>query len=116
MIPESDEEKYERLTNLAMMFAKLDERSHQNQKQLDRIETMLTNHIDDEEKTFITWNSSLNTFKETVETKIHDSIDPIAHDLIRYKAIIAFLSSALAILIVVINVFKEQIIHWIGYH
>lgn len=111
-----ENEKYERRTELAMLVAAVDERTKQNQKQLDRIEHILTTHIDEEEKTFNVLNSSMVAFRDAIETKIHDAIDPLKNDIIKYKGILGFITASVGGIVVVVGVFKEAIIRWFTGH
>lgn len=102
-------DEVERRAILAAKVATLEERSLQNQKQLDRIEATLLKHSGDEEDILRDINKSLVTFKEHVEEKISEAITPIKEDFARYKTIIGVVSSVLTVLGGLIVSFHEQV-------
>ncbi len=67
-------DEYERRIELATKIATLEERSVQNQCQLNRIETMLTAHAKDEEQILHDINKAVETFKDATEKRL-DSLD-----------------------------------------
>lgn len=105
-------DEVERRAILAAKVATLEERSLQNQKQLDRIEATLLKHSGDEEDILRDINKSLVTFKEHVEEKISEAVTPIRDDLIRYKGIIGFATASISVIFTVLVFVKEHLIAW----
>lgn len=99
----------ERRAELAVKVAMLEERSLQGQKQLDRIETALVNHANEEELVLKAINTSLVSFKTTIEEKLVLEVGPIKRDLDRYKTIIAVVSAIGSVVVAVIVFFKDFI-------
>jgi hypothetical protein len=105
-------DEVERRAELAAKVATLEERSLQNQKQLDRIESTLLKHANDEEDILRDINKSLIIFKEQVEEKISEAVTPIRDDLIRYKGIIGFVTASISVIFTVLVFVKEHLISW----
>lgn len=71
----------ERRTDLAYKVATLEERSINTQKQLERIEKLLTQHTVHEEKMIASFTKSVQDLATTIDTKI----EPIKEVVDRWK-------------------------------
>ena len=105
-------DEVERRAELAAKVAMLEERSVNGQKQLDRIEEMLSLHAKEEESLLRGIHDSLHDFKETIEGKITSAIEPLKADLTRYKSVIGFIGSLFTVIITIATFFKDTIASW----
>lgn len=100
----------EKFLELSNKVAVLEERTVNDQKQLQRIEDKLVNHADNEEELLRHLNNSLVEFKDTIEEKIDSSVNPIQNELSRYKGILKGVGWILSGIVVVLGFMKDALI------
>lgn len=97
-------------TELSNKVAVLEERTQNEQDQLNRIENKLENHAAEEEILLRNLNKSLVEFKDSIEVKIDEAVMPIRDDVNKYKGILQALGWALTAIGVIAGFFREAIL------
>lgn len=75
------EEETERRIELAMKVSALDERSKANQRQMDRLETIVTQHAKDETAVFTSIRDSIIEVHDKFESKVTTEIAPVKDEI-----------------------------------
>lgn len=109
----SGTDNVERRVELAAKVATLEERSLQTQKQLEKISDMLERHLEAEESIMHGVLKNLVEFKDDVNTRIENDINPIRDELARYKTAIKVLSALGVGLWALVSLFKDVLIGWL---
>lgn len=79
------DEEAERRLELAMQVSALNERSKQNQRQLDKLDSTLTTHAKDETELFTVIRDSVAIVHEKIEAKVTSAILPVKNEVAELK-------------------------------
>jgi archaellum component FlaC len=102
----------ERRISTASKISMLEERSTATQNQLTRLENVILAHSAEEETMLRNINKSLIDFRETLEQKISDSIQPLKEDVTKYKTVYSVIAAIAVFLFTIATTFQNHIISW----